>query len=90
MWLSTGGQLSGSGIYQMLERRTGQARHDPKAVHPHMVHHTFANDWLAGGGSEGDLGRPMGWHDRAMADRYAADMQEQRAFKAKRHRGDLY
>jgi hypothetical protein len=31
-----------------------------------------ANDWLAGGGSEGDLMRLMGWHDRSMVDRYAA------------------
>jgi hypothetical protein len=31
-----------------------------------------------------------GQHDRAMVDRYAADMQEQRAFEAKRRRGDLY
>jgi integrase/recombinase XerD len=90
LWLSTRGQLSGSGIYQMLERRAEQAGYDPKMVHPHMFRHTFANDWLSGGGSEGDLMRLMGWHDRAMVDRYAADMQEQRAFEAKRRRGDLY
>ena len=48
------------------------------------------NDWLAGGGSEGDLMRLMGWHDRSMVDRYAADMQDQRAFEAKRRRGDMY
>ncbi|MCW2929727.1 MAG: xerC2 [Actinomycetia bacterium] len=52
--------------------------------------HTFANDWLADGGSEGDLMRLMGWTDRSMVDRYAADMQDQRAFEAKRRRGDLY
>ena len=52
--------------------------------------HTFANDWLSGGGSEGDLMRLMGWHDRSMVDRYAADMQEQRAFEAKHQRGDMY
>ena len=28
--------------------------------------------------------RLMGWHDRSMVDRYAADMQDQRAFEAKR------
>jgi hypothetical protein len=31
-----------------------------------------------------------GWHDRSMVDRYAADMQDQRAFDAKRRRGDMY
>ena len=55
-----------------------------------MFRHTVANDWLAGGGSEGDLMRLMGWHDRSMVDRYAADMQDQRAFEAKRRRGDMY
>jgi integrase/recombinase XerD len=87
---SNRGPLSGSGVYQMLERRAEQAGYDPSAVHPHMFRHTFANDWLADGGSEGDLMRLMGWTDRSMVDRYAADMQDQRAFEAKRRRGDLY
>jgi site-specific recombinase XerD len=92
LWLgsSNRGPMTGAGIYQMLERRAEQAGYDPRAVHPHMFRHTFANDWLAGGGSEGDLMRLMGWKDRSMVDRYAADMQEQRAFEAKRRRGDLY
>ncbi len=34
--------------------------------------------------------RLMGWQDRSMVDRYAADMQDQRAFEAKRRRGDMY
>jgi integrase/recombinase XerD len=46
LWLgsSNRGPLSGSGIYQMLERRAEQAGYDPRAVHPHMFRHTFAND----------------------------------------------
>jgi hypothetical protein len=32
----------------------------------------------------------MGWRDRSIVDWYAADMQDQRAFEAKRHRGDLH
>jgi hypothetical protein len=51
---------------------------------------TFANDWLDGGGSEGDLMRLMGWKSRSMVDRYARDMQVARAVKAKRARGDMY
>jgi site-specific recombinase XerD len=39
LWLGTRGQLSGSGIYQMLERRAEQAGYDPRAVHPHMFRH---------------------------------------------------
>jgi integrase len=52
--------------------------------------HTFAHDWLEGGGAEGDLMRLMGWEDRSMLDRYGADLQIQRAVQAKRRRGDLY
>jgi hypothetical protein len=49
-----------------------------------------AHDWLAGGGAEGDLMRLMGWQDRAMLDRYGADLQVQRAIEAKRRRGEMY
>jgi integrase len=92
LWLGSRnrGPMTGSGVYQMLDRRAEEAGYDPQAVHPHMFRHTVANDWLAGGGSEGDLMRLMGWHDRSMVDRYAADMQDQRAFDAKRRRGDMY
>ena len=66
-----------------------RARYEP-SVYPHMFRHTFAHDWLAGGGAEGDLMRLMGWQDRAMLDRYGADLQVQRAIEAKRRRGEMY
>jgi hypothetical protein len=34
--------------------------------------------------------RLMGWKDRSILDRYAADMQVQRAIEAKRKRGQIY
>ena len=34
--------------------------------------------------------RLMGWSSRSMVDRYAKDMQTQRAIKAKQARGDMY
>jgi hypothetical protein len=34
--------------------------------------------------------RLIGWKDRSMLDRYAADMQVQRAIEAKRRRGQIY
>jgi hypothetical protein len=55
-----------------------------------MSGHTFAHDWLAGGGSEGDLMELMGWHDRSMVDVYTEDLKERRAYAAKRARGDMY
>jgi site-specific recombinase XerD len=28
--------MTGSGVYQMLDRRAEEAGYDPQAVHPHM------------------------------------------------------
>lgn len=91
LWLGSRnrGPMTASGVYQMLHRRAPQAGYAP-IVRPHQFRHTFANDWLEGGGSEGDLMRLMGWKTRSMVDRYAQDMQVARAVKAKRARGDMY
>jgi integrase/recombinase XerD len=91
LWLGTRnrGPMTGSGVYRMLHRRALQAGYEP-VVRPHQFRHTFANDQFDGGGSEGDLMRLMGWKSRSMVDRYAKDMQVQRAVKAKRARGDMY
>lgn len=90
LWLgcSQRGPLSGSGVYQMLNRRADEAGYG--RVRPHQFRHTFAHDWLQGGGSEGDLMRLMGWGDRSMLDLYAEDLQVERAIEAKRRRGNIY
>jgi integrase/recombinase XerD len=90
LWLGmrNRGPMSGSGVYQMLKRRAGLAGYDP--IRPHQFRHTFAHDWLEGGGSEGDLMRLMGWTDRSMLDLYAEDLQVERAIEAKRRRGNIY
>ena len=72
----------------MLQRRAGQAGYDPD-VHPHMFRHTFANNWLSNGGSDGDLMRLTGWKSRACSP-YGADMAQQWAIDAKRRMGDMY
>jgi site-specific recombinase XerD len=91
LWLGTRnrGPLTGSGVYRMLKRRAEGAGYEPD-VYPHQFRHTFAHDWLDGGGAEGDLMRLMGWTDRSMLDRYGADLQVQRAVQAKRRRGEMY
>jgi hypothetical protein len=70
----------------MLIRRAEQAGY--VGVTPHQCRHTFSNAWLKSGGSEGDLMRLNGWKSRAMADRYADDVANQRAIEAKRRKGD--
>jgi integrase/recombinase XerD len=91
LWLGlrNHGPMNGWGLYRMLQRRAAQAGYDPD-VHPHQFRHTFANDWLDKGGSEGDLMRLMGWSSRSMLDRYGADMAERRAIDAKRRMGEMY
>jgi len=91
LWLGTRnrGAMTSSGIYQMVKRRAAQAGYDT-TIRPHQYRHTFAHDWLEGGGSEGDLMRLMGWTDRSMLDLYAEDLQVERAIEAKRRRGNIY
>jgi integrase len=51
-------------------------------LHPHLLRHTFAHEWLAAGGNEGDLMQLMGWRSRAMLNRYGASAAQARALDA--------
>jgi integrase len=53
----------------MILRRRG-ARAGVPGLHAHKFRHTFAHQWLADGGQEGDLMRLTGWKARQMVDRY--------------------
>lgn len=90
LWLGTRnrGGFGKTGLRKMLVRRAEQAGY--MGVTPHQFRHTFSDAWLKSGGSEGDLMRLNGWKSRAMVDRYADDVANQRALEAKRRKGDIF
>lgn len=83
LWLSSTdkGRLTVNGAQQALRKR-GQRL--GVHVHPHMFRHGFAHDWLAAGGSEGDLMELAGWRTRQMLDRYGKATRAERARDAHR------
>jgi site-specific recombinase XerD len=83
LWLGAKGKggLTNSGVYQIVKRR---ARSVGIEVHPHQFRHTFAHQWLAEGGKEGDLMQIAGWRSRSMLDRYGKSAAAERARNAHR------
>lgn len=77
LWLGTKGRMTGSGIQQMLRRRSTAAI--GRRIHPHQLRHTKAHRWLSKGGSERGLMRIMDWRSPAMLGRYASISADQRA-----------
>jgi site-specific recombinase XerD len=69
LWLGdrNRGQISGDGIEAVVSRR---AESVGLKVHPHMFRHTWASEFRAADGSEGDLMVLGGWRSRLMLDRY--------------------
>lgn len=85
LWLGVRGPLTDSGISQMLERRAASA--GIADMTPHRFRHTFAHQWLAAGGAEGDLQALAGWRSPQMLTRYGASARAERASAAHRRMG---
>jgi site-specific recombinase XerD len=82
LWLGRSGPMGTSGIAQMLRRRATEAGLDH--LNPHQFRHTFAHQWLAAEGQEGDLQELAGWRSREMLRRYGASTRAERARDAHR------
>jgi integrase len=86
LWLGARGRptTSADGIDAMLKRRAAVA--GVPNMYPHRFRHTWASQFRAAGGSEGDLMVLGGWRSRTMLDRYgkaAAGERAREAYRAK-------
>lgn len=83
LWLGTKGQVTPSGIRQIIQRRGEQA--GLHGIYPHQLRHTFAHRWMnEENGGEYNLMNLMGWRSRTMLGRYAASAASERALSAHR------
>lgn len=80
LWIGFRGPMSRKGVPETLAKRAKQAGIDH--VHPHQLRHSWADRWLAAGGTEGDLMRLGGWESAEIMRRYGESRAIDRALAA--------
>lgn len=82
LWLGSRGPMTVSGVRRVVRVRGLQA--GIEGLHPHRLRHVMAHNFLADGGTEGDLMKIAGWKSREMLSRYGASGADARARDAHR------
>lgn len=80
LWIGFRGPMSRKGVPETLAKRAKQA--GIGHVHPHQLRHSWADRWLAAGGTEGDLMRLGGWESAEIMRRYGESRAVDRALSA--------
>lgn len=80
LWIGHRGPMTRKGLGPLLARRAAEA--GIGHVHPHQLRHTWADRWLAAGGTEGDLMRLGGWESAEIMRRYGESRAVDRALAA--------
>jgi site-specific recombinase XerD len=80
LWLAHTGPLTRKGVGPVIDRRAAEA--GIGHIHPHQLRHTWASNWLAAGGQEGDLQKLGGWENSDVMRRYGAAAAVDRALAA--------
>lgn len=83
LWLGKYGPMKASGLAQLVKRRGAEAG---LTIHAHMFRHTMAHNFLADGGTEGDLMSLAGWRTPEMLRVYGRSGAAQRAREAHKSR----
>lgn len=87
LWIGQRGKMSLAAVYAMVKRRAADA--GLPSVFIHQFRHTFANNWLLDGGTEGDLMALGGWTSSEMMRRYGSSARSERALQSYASRSPL-
>jgi site-specific recombinase XerD len=86
LWLGQDGPVTLSFFAKVIVKHCAEA--GLPRLHPHQFRHTFAHNYLADGGQEGDLMQLAGWKSPVMLRRYGASLANERAPAAYRSPAD--
>jgi site-specific recombinase XerD len=82
LWLAQKGALTGDGIHHLIKRRAAMA--GTRAIHPHLLRHTWAHVMKSNGATDEDVMTLGRWRDRKIMARYGQSAAFERAAETAR------